>query len=265
MMTDLLRVLASAVLFLILALAAASVIAMVAGRIARRVVVRAWETALVYRDGAFDRVLPPGAHRLFDPLRRVTVVTLPSGEQGGELGPIEVYAKEGFAFRLTLAWTYRIADPRAFHEVVAGSPYARGRPPGFDAGLTAAAMAAAAARPLADMIADPQPVAAEALAAVAPAFPVLALANASVLRLQLPPEVRRLFTEVEAARLQGLAALERARGEQTALRSLANAARLIRDNPELAQLRLLHTIENAKRPATIVMSQQPVAVAPAPD
>lgn len=70
------------------------------------------------------------------------------------------------------------------------------------------------------------------------------------------------MSEVEATRLQGQAALERARAEQAALRSLANAARLVRDNPELAQLRLLQTIENAKRPATIVLGQPIHPVAP---
>ena len=47
------------------------------------------------------------------------------------------------------------------------------------------------------------------------------------------------------------------------MRSLANAARLIRDNPELAQLRLLQTIETAKRPATIVLGQAVAVAQPA--
>lgn len=265
-MTDLLTTLAIGLLLVLLASIALLILSAVARRIARREVVQPWQTALLYRDGAFERVLGPGAHRLFDPLRRLMIVRLTTVEQGAELGPVEVYAKEGFAFRLTLGWTFRVADPRAFHEAIAGaSEYPGARLPGFDAALTAAVMQAAAARPLAEMLADPQPVAAEALAAVAAAFPGVTLAHPTVVRVQLPPEIRRLFTEVESARLQGLAALERARGEQAALRSLANAARLIRDNPELAQLRLLQTIETAKRPATIVLGQQPIAVAAGSD
>lgn len=229
----------------------------------RRVVVQPWETALVYRDGRFDRELPPGAHRLFDPGRRVQVVTLTTAPQAAQIGPVEAYAREGFAFRLTVAFTFTLADPRAYHEASAGLGFAPGlRLPGFDAALTAAVAAAAARRSMAEMVADPQPVAAEALAAVAAGFPAVTLANPAVARLQLPPEVRRLFTEVEAARLQGVAALERARGEQAALRSLANTARLLRDNPELAQLRLLQAVETAKRPATVVLTSPGVPVAP---
>ena len=229
----------------------------------RRVVVPPWTNALVYRDGAFGRLPVPGAHRLFDPLRRLEIVTLITVEQTAEHGPIEVYGQEGFAFRLTLAWTQTIADPRGYHEATAGAASYGARLPGFDAALTAAVMAAAAARPVAGMLANPQPLAVEALAAVAPLFASVTLANPVVVRLQLPPETRRLFTEVEAARLQGLAALERARSEQAALRGLANAARLLRDNPELAQLRLLQVIETAKRPATVVLAHPgtPVAVA----
>jgi hypothetical protein len=226
----------------------------------RREAIMPWETGLLYRDGAFQRTLLPGAHRFFDPARRLTVVRVATSGLGAQLGPLEVYSGEGFAFRLTLAWTMTVADARAYHEDNAGGSFAGMRPAGFDAALTAAAMAAAAARPLAQMVADPQPLAVEALAATAPAFPMLRLEHPAVTRLQLPPEMRRLFTEVETARLQGLAALERARGEQAALRSLANAARLLKDHPELAQLRLLQVVEGAKRPATIVLGGAAVGV-----
>lgn len=78
--------------------------------------------------------------------------------------------------------------------------------------------------------------------------------GATVDTVQLPPETRRLFIEVEKARLEGLAALERARGEHAALRALGNAARLLKDNPELVNLRLLQTIGSGKG-ATVVLGQ----------
>ncbi|WP_419808981.1 SPFH domain-containing protein [Sphingomonas sp.] len=226
------------------------------------VTVRPWETVLVYAGGRFDRALGAGRHWLFRPFGRPELVRIVTTPQSAQVGPVEVFSREGFAYRVTLALTFVPADPRAYHEASAGTAFLPGvRLPGFDAALTAAVMAAAATRPLAELLTDPQPLATEALAAVAPAFPAVTLAQPAVSRLQLPPEVRRLFTEVEAARLQGLAALERARGEQAALRSLANAARLVRDNPELAQLRLLQTIETAKRPATVVLTQPGIPVA----
>jgi len=47
---------------------------------------------------------------------------------------------------------------------------------------------------------------------------------------------------VVKARQEGLAALEKARGETAALRNLANAAQLIERTPALMQLRLLQVV-----------------------
>jgi len=77
--------------------------------------------------------------------------------------------------------------------------------------------------------------------------------GANVVNLNLPPEIRRLVIEVERAKLEGQAALERARGEHAALRSLANAARLTKDNPELMNLRLLQAA--GAKGTTLVLGQ----------
>ncbi|HEY0204879.1 MAG TPA: hypothetical protein VGC15_12105, partial [Acetobacteraceae bacterium] len=55
---------------------------------------------------------------------------------------------------------------------------------------------------------------------------------------------------------EGQAALERAHGEQASLRALANAARMLRNNPELQNLRLLQAIGTAGSPVTIVLGTQ---------
>lgn len=68
------------------------------------------------------------------------------------------------------------------------------------------------------------------------------LIEADLKDLTLPGELKKLFTQVTKARQEGLAALERARGETAALRNLANAAKLVADNPALMQLRLLQVL-----------------------
>lgn len=45
---------------------------------------------------------------------------------------------------------------------------------------------------------------------------------------------------------KGQAALERARGESAALRNLANAARVLEDNPALMNLRLMQSLSAAQ-------------------
>lgn len=56
--------------------------------------------------------------------------------------------------------------------------------------------------------------------------------------------LRGAYTEVIQAKQQGIAALERARGESAAIRSLANAAQLMEKHPGIMQLRLLQAVES---------------------
>jgi len=90
----------------------------------------------------------------------------------------------------------------------------------------------------------------------------LELVQADVKDLTLPGDLKKLFTQVTKARQEGLAALERARGETAALRSLANAARLVQDNPALMQLRLLQVL--GEQPGNTVVLGLPQSSAPFP-
>ena len=63
--------------------------------------------------------------------------------------------------------------------------------------------------------------------------------------IMFPGEMKKAFAQVVKAQKEGQAALERARGETAALRSLANAARMMDDNPNLLQLRALQSIADS--------------------
>lgn len=64
--------------------------------------------------------------------------------------------------------------------------------------------------------------------------------------LMLPADLKRAYADALKARQEGLAALERARGESAALRNLANAARLLEGNPGLLNLRVLQSLAAAQ-------------------
>ncbi len=70
----------------------------------------------------------------------------------------------------------------------------------------------------------------------------LKLILADVKDIMFPGDMKKAFAQVVRAQKEGQAALERARGETAALRSLANAARTMDDNPNLLQLRALQTL-----------------------
>jgi regulator of protease activity HflC (stomatin/prohibitin superfamily) len=73
----------------------------------------------------------------------------------------------------------------------------------------------------------------------------LKLRSADAKDLMFPGEMKKAFSQVVKAQKEGQAALERARGETAALRSLANAARMMDDNPNLLQLRALQALADS--------------------
>lgn len=68
------------------------------------------------------------------------------------------------------------------------------------------------------------------------------LISAQIKDLTFPGKLKEVFAQVVTARKEGLATLEKARGETAALRHLANAAKLLETNPQLLQLRLVQTL-----------------------
>lgn len=72
----------------------------------------------------------------------------------------------------------------------------------------------------------------------------LTLISVNIKDIMFPGELKKIFAEVSKARHEGLAILEKARGESAALRNMANAAGLIKDNPVLMQLRALYSSGN---------------------
>jgi regulator of protease activity HflC (stomatin/prohibitin superfamily) len=73
----------------------------------------------------------------------------------------------------------------------------------------------------------------------------LKLISADIKDIMFPGEMKKAFAQVVKAQKEGQAALEKARGETAALRSLANAARMMDDNPNLLQLRALQAFADS--------------------
>jgi regulator of protease activity HflC (stomatin/prohibitin superfamily) len=80
------------------------------------------------------------------------------------------------------------------------------------------------------------------------------LASVDLRDLSLAGPAKQAFADIWKAQKDGQAALERARGEQASLRSLANAARMLKGNPELMNLRLLQALAGGPgKPAPTVV------------
>jgi len=210
-----------------------------------KVVVRQFETVLVYRDGVLERTLGPGRHRLRR--RRRELVRFDERPELVLVTNQEMLTADGLAPRVTLAVQVRVADALRAHEATKDGA----------AQLYVAVQVSlrnrVAVRTLEALLASRGELGAEVRADVADAAAAVGreVLDVQARDLAVPAELRLAASRVVVARQEGLAALERARGETAALRSLANAARIAQDVPALLQLRTLRAVETGG--ATVVL------------
>jgi regulator of protease activity HflC (stomatin/prohibitin superfamily) len=227
----------------------------------RHAIIYPGQTGLLIRDGRIDRVLAEGRHGWWDwSGTRTHVLIAPTTPQLIGVYQVELMTADHFSFRIHVALHARLADAALYyaslgsamreHLMLAGPQLMYGQAATY---VAAAWRDAVAQRTLEQFLADPQADVEVISAALAPALPGSELTNLVITQITMPPEIRKMFTEVERARREGLAQLERARSEQAALRALANAARSLIDNPALERLRILQTMESAKGNKTFVL------------
>ncbi len=215
-------------------------IALVAVLLARPFVtfstVHDYERGLRYRQGRLVGLLEPGTHLSIRPLTEIHV--LDSRPTSITVPGQEVLTGDGVALRVSLIARYVIADPVA--AVTNDQSYVTALYTALHGGLRDAL-----ARGTADEIlaarGDIGPAIGGAVASELARIGV-DLLGVDVRDVMVPSELKRAFAGIVAARREGEAALERARGETAALRSLANAGRMVEDNPGLLQLRILQQL-----------------------
>lgn len=240
---------------LLLAVLAAIALGFARGLVAR-VTVYEYERGLRYLKGAFRDQLAPGRYWVWKPSTAVHKVDVRPAF--ATIPGQEVLAADGVSIRLSLAAEYELTDPAtavngvvdyfaalylncqlAVREVVAGSPIEELLARRGELGTAAAEIA----RPK--------------LAEIG-----VGLRSLEVKDIMFPGPLKRVFAQVVEAREEGRAALEKARGETAALRSLANAARLVDDNPALFQLRLLQQLAGSQ--GNTVVLGLPTSTTPLP-
>lgn len=201
-----------------------------------KVIVAEYEAGLLYKNGRFTAKLAPGAHRvcrLWSEIKNVDLRKLQAVIQGQEL-----LSADNVGLKMSLVVNYRIADPaKALHTV-----------PSYYAAIYVAAQLAlrekVAALKIDDLLAGRLGFGPELVAKITPEAESIGLTvlEVAVRDVMFPGELKKIFAEVVRAQKEGQAALERARGESAALRNLANAAKLLENNPALMNLRILQAL-----------------------
>lgn len=224
---------------LILALAIASSAGWGASRAVSRKTVYEYQHALLFSKGRFVRLLEPGAYWLFLPNSQIQ--TLDARPKVLTIPGQEVLMKDGVPLKVSLLIGYKVANPQIVtldYEDYEQHLYALVQTElrRFLSDLT-----------LEEILRERNriSVAIEQSLIDVTASMGIEVRSTSVKDVMLAGSLKDSFSKVAKARQEGLAALEKARGESAALRHLANAAKMIEKNPRLYQLRLLSSLDGA--------------------
>lgn len=196
------------------------------------VLVQRHEAALVVEDGRVTGVLGPGRHRR---RRRTTYERVDVRERITTVPAQEVLTADTIAVKVSVALRWQVLDPIAYTGVADAEAVVY-------LAVQIALRDQLSTREALDVVrsgrAEVGPELLEA-ARLAAAGVGISVEDLVIKDIVLPSEVRAAYAEVIAARQRGQVQLEAARAESAALRSLANAARLLDEHPALARLRLV--------------------------
>ncbi len=205
----------------------------------REVLVPDKHAGLLFRKGLYQKTLPTGRHSLIGLGYRLENIDL--RERSELFAGQEVVSSDGAPVKISFVMSYRVADPLLF------------RTSSVDSRQSLYLLAQAALR---DCVAQRE------MEAVLPARAEIAadlrariagpaerygmqLEDMFVRDMMLAGPLRSIFTKVLAAKREGQIALEKARAESAAIRSLLNTAKLLERNPQLMQLRLLQAMKES--------------------
>ena len=202
----------------------------------KRVTIYEYQRGLKYSKGKFEKLLEPGQYRIYVDTTTITPVDIRPAFIS--ITGQEVLSSDGVTLKVSLGVNYEIADPdTAINKVQSyyGALYLE---------LQLALREIIGNEKIDDLL--------ENRKAIGEKLMELASGKAEKLGLKLnsvelkdimfPGELKKIFTQVLKAKKEGLAALEKARGETGALRNLSNAAKMLENNPGLMQLRIIQAL-----------------------
>ena len=211
---------------------------------------------LLYRDGKFVEILQPGRHIRWG--RNVTVDPQDIRKATLQVAAQEVLTADNVSVKFSLMVTYQIVDAiKAAHETQS-----------WQADLYNAAQLALrtviSGVAIEALLTQRNAIDAQLLPLVQPVAEKIGIEVliVEVKDVILPGDLKRAFAETLKAKQEGHAALERARGETAALRNLANAARVLEDNPALMNLRLVQSITAAQGAGHTLVFGMPAGFVP---
>lgn len=213
------------------------------------VIVREYERGLLYRQGRFVELLPPGRYASWSwQGRRIDRVDVREASQTVE--GQEVLTADKIGVRVTLIAQFRVADPvAARHSVVDYQSQ-------LYQDLQLTLREAITGRALEELLRERDALSVTLQERVAPRAKGygVELTRVGVKDMVLPGTVRAVFLQEVEAELKGRASLVAARHEVAAARARANTAKLIQENPQMLRLQELETLAQlASKPGNVLI------------
>ena len=221
-------------------------IAYVVMKVFELVTVWDYEKGLKYSNGRFVGLVEPGIYFTVKPF--TTVLKVDSRAQDSVIAGQEVLTSDAVAIKVSITAKYQVTDPRTAIQESTNyfqSLYI----------ILQTVLREIIAQQTADELLENRGGFDDRLMELStPQVSKLGieLLSTKIRDITFPGDLKRAFAQVVMARKEGQAALERARGETAALRSLANAALLLDNNPALMHLRTIQAISESPG-STVVM------------
>ncbi|MHC4376863.1 MAG: slipin family protein [Planctomycetota bacterium] len=208
-------------------------------RESRMVRVNEHEAAVLQIPGRLHRVLLNGEHFVWSPRREVTRFDL--REVPTQLVGQEVLTADSAALRISVSARYQVTKPLAvFNSTLNWTQE-------IHTALQLALREVVAKNRLDTLLEERTGLEAALLehARENLTVPGIELHSARLRDLTFTGELKHALAQVQVAKAEGAARLERARAEAASLRTLANSARLLKEHEALLDLRVLSTAETA--------------------
>ena len=202
----------------------------------KRSTILEYERGLKYDRGRFTKILGPGQY-WYTPLL-VVIHKLDTRPRFVSIGGQEVLSQDGVTLKVSLAAHYQITD------LIAAMNQAENFQDALYLELQLALREIIGSADIDTVLKDRSELSRKLLEMTERKAQDLGLKLISVnlKDIMFPGKLKEVFAQAVSARKEGLAILEKAKGETAALRSLANAAKMIEANPHLIQLRLIQSL-----------------------
>jgi len=221
-----------------------------------RTIVYEYERGLKFTRGRFKGVVGPGQYWHYSAFTHIQKLDVRPSRVA--VAGQEVLTADGVPVKASIVATVQVKD--AARAVLSSDSYLVA----IHTELQLALRAIVSGLPIDDLLRRRAEVPAQLKAIAGPRLEAIGveLQDASLRDLTFPGELKKIFTQVVRARQEGLAALEKARGETAALRNLANAAALIERSPSLMQLRALQVLGQQPGNTLVLGMQQGAPIVP---